>query len=71
MPLATEPRLVDPDGFYERLIDAHRGLDAAASRRFDAALVIILSNHVGDMAVLAQAIDLARAAVAPPERKPD
>lgn len=62
MPLLTEPRLADPDAFYAALMEAHRGLDTAASRRLDARLVILLANHIGDAAVLRQAIALARAA---------
>jgi len=58
--LLTEPRLVDPDGLYAALIEAHRGLDEAASRRLDAKLVLLLANHVGDQAVVAEAIALAR-----------
>lgn len=58
--LLTEPRLADPDGFYALLMEAHRGLDDAASRALDARLVLILANHIGDAAVLAQAIALAR-----------
>ena len=34
----------------------------AASRRLDARLVILLANHIGDEAVLREAIALARAA---------
>lgn len=60
MPLATEPRIEDPDGFYEALMEAHRGLGSGASRRLDARLVILLANHIGDMAVLREAIALAR-----------
>ena len=60
--LHTEPRLADPDGFYAALMEAHRGLDDAASRRLDARLVILLANHIGDDAVLREAIALARAA---------
>ena len=60
--LRTEPRLADADGFYASLMEAHRGLDAAASRRLDARLVILLANHIGDDAVLREAIALARAA---------
>ena len=60
--LRTEPRLADPDGFYAALMDAHRGLDDAASRRLDARLVILLSNHIGDEDVLREAMALARAA---------
>jgi hypothetical protein len=62
--LRTEPRLADPDGFYEALMDAHRGLDAEASRRLDARLVLLLANHIGDEAVLREAIAAAAAASA-------
>ena len=64
--LSTEPRLADPDAFYAALMEAHRGLDAEASRRLDARLVLLLANHIGDAAVLAEAIALAAA-----PRKPD
>lgn len=60
MRLRTDPRLDTPDDFYALLVEAHRGLDDAASRRLDARLVLILANHVGDAAVLAEAIALAR-----------
>jgi hypothetical protein len=53
--LRTEPRLADPDGFFAALVEAHRGLDDAASRRLDARLVILLANHIGDEAVLREA----------------
>jgi hypothetical protein len=62
--LRTEPRLADPDGFYAALMEAHRGLDEAASRRLDARLVILLANHIGDDAVLREALALARRAAA-------
>lgn len=62
MTLRTEPRLTDPDGFYAALMEAHRGLDDGASRRLDARLVLLLANHIGDDAVLREAIALARRA---------
>jgi hypothetical protein len=61
MNLDTRPRLEDPDALFALLMAAHRGLDAEASRRLDAKLVLILANHIGDAAVLRQALDLARA----------
>jgi Protein of unknown function (DUF2783) len=64
MPLQSEPRLSDPDALYEALMCAHRDLDPEASRRLDARLVLLLANHIGDMAVLREAIALASA---PPE----
>ncbi len=60
--LRTEPRLADPDGFYAALMAAHRGLEEAASRRLDARLVLLLANHIGDDAVLREAIERACAA---------
>jgi hypothetical protein len=60
MRLDTTPRLVDPDALFAALVEAHRNLDAAASRRLDARLVLILANHIGDAAVLREAIALAR-----------
>lgn len=58
--LTTEPNLADPDGFYERLIDAHRGLDGPASRRLNAKLILLLANHIGDGRVLEEALGIAR-----------
>jgi hypothetical protein len=60
--LDTTPRLTDPDGLMALLVDAHRDLDAAASRRLDARLVLLLANHIGDMQVLREAIAAARSA---------
>ena len=60
MMLDTTPRLSDPDGLFQALVAAHDGLDAAASRRLDARLVLLLANHVGDQAVVLDAIRLAR-----------
>ncbi len=59
MKLDTTPRLTDPDAVFAMLVEAHRGLDAEASRRLDAKLVLLLANHIGDMQVLRSAIALA------------
>ena len=58
--LRTAPALADPDALYAALMDAHRGLDDAASRKLDAKLVLLLANHVGDIAVVREAIEAAR-----------
>lgn len=63
--LRTDPRIADPDALYAALMEAHRDLDAAASRRLDAKLVLILANHIGDMGVLREAIALAAASPKP------
>lgn len=60
--LITDPNLEAPDDFYEALIDAHRGLDAAQSHAFNARLVLLLANHIGSLAVLKEALELARSA---------
>ena len=52
------------DAFYEALIDTHRGLGDEASRLVNARLILLLANHIGDLAVLRQALAAARAGVA-------
>lgn len=48
------------DDFYELLIESHRDLDEACSARLNAKLILLLANHIGDLAVLREAIGLAR-----------
>jgi hypothetical protein len=48
------------DTFYEMLIAAHEGLDDEQSQRLNARLVLMLSNHIGDLRVLREAFDAAR-----------
>lgn len=45
-----------PDDAFTLLVDAHRGLDPEASQALDARLVLLLANHIGDEAVLREAI---------------
>lgn len=61
--LLTTPRLADPDAVFVALAAAHRDLSPEESRRLDAALVLLLANHIGDARVLDEAIAAARAAV--------
>ena len=49
------------DDFYEALIETHRDLGDEQSERVNARLILLLANHIGDMAVLRQALRLARA----------
>lgn len=58
--LNTTANLKVPDAFYEALIDAHRDLSLAQSHELNAALVLLLSNHIGDMATLRDALQRAR-----------
>jgi hypothetical protein len=58
--LVTESRFSDPDRAYRALIDAHRGLSDEESAALNSSLVLILSNHIGDQAVLREALALAK-----------
>jgi hypothetical protein len=58
------------DDFYQALIEAHRGLSDDESLALNARLILLLSNHIGDLAVLREALALALARSAP-ERGPD
>ena len=42
----------DADAFYESLLDAHHGLSPAQSALFNARLVLVMANHLGDTALL-------------------
>jgi hypothetical protein len=63
MPLITTPHFDAADAFYEALIDAHRSFSAAQSHELNAKLVLLLANHIGDAAVLREALAAARANV--------
>lgn len=63
MPLNIEPNLAAPDDFYEVLIDAHRDLSSTQSQEMNAALVLLLANHIGDMDVVKEALQRARESV--------
>jgi hypothetical protein len=60
MALITEPNLERPDPFYEALIETHRDLDEAESHALNARLVLLLANHIGQHAVLLEALKAAR-----------
>jgi uncharacterized protein DUF2783 len=60
MALSTSSNFVTPDDAFRAIVEAHRGLSDAQSADLDAALVLILANHIGDLAVLREAIVLAR-----------
>ncbi|NBW69236.1 MAG: DUF2783 domain-containing protein [Betaproteobacteria bacterium] len=53
------------DDFYEALINTHRDLTDEQSALVNAKLILLLSNHIGDISVLREAMALARADVAP------
>jgi hypothetical protein len=59
--MKTTLNLQDADGFYERLLDAHAGLSPAESELFNARLILLLANQVGNAQVLRDCIEAARA----------
>lgn len=60
MALSTTSNFARPDDAFRAIVEAHRGLSEQESADFDAALVLILANHIGDMEVLREAITLAK-----------
>ncbi|MEW5882316.1 MAG: DUF2783 domain-containing protein [Pseudomonadota bacterium] len=57
--LQTQLKIGDPDGFYEKLLDAHRGLSDEQCAQLDARLILLLANQIGDDRVLAECIEAA------------
>ncbi|MGB0467036.1 MAG: DUF2783 domain-containing protein [Pontibacterium sp.] len=62
--LITEPNLPRPDDFYQELTDLHRDLDEKQSQDVNARLILLLSNHIGDQAVLSEAMQASRKHIA-------
>ncbi|MEX0759928.1 MAG: DUF2783 domain-containing protein [Tistlia sp.] len=58
--LRTEPRLADADGFYEALMAAYRDLPEEAAAKLSAKLILLLANHIGEEAVVREALEIAR-----------
>jgi hypothetical protein len=53
--LNTQPNISGPDDFYAELIAAHDGLSKAESDAFNARLILLLANHIGDRQTLTEA----------------
>ncbi len=60
MTLSTQSNFADPDAAYRMVVEAHRGLSEEDSALLDTSLVLILANHIGDVDVLREAIELAK-----------
>jgi hypothetical protein len=60
MSLITTPNFSAADDFYEALINAHQDLTIEESQAFNARLVLLLANHIGDFPVLQQALQAAK-----------
>ncbi len=53
--------LAKHDDVYDAVVDAHKGLDDEQCRSFDARLILLLVNHIGDEAVIREALKEAAA----------
>jgi hypothetical protein len=60
MALSTSSNFAKPDDAFRMIVEAHRDLSDAQSADLDAALVLVLANHLGDIEVLREAIELAK-----------
>jgi hypothetical protein len=60
MALSTSSNFAKPDDAFRMIVEAHRGLSDAQSADLDAALVLVLANHLGELEVLREAIELAK-----------
>jgi hypothetical protein len=69
MPLSTNSNFAKPDDAFRAIVEAHRGLSDAESADLDAALVLVLANHIGDIDVLREAIVLARRRMLDPDQQ--
>lgn len=58
--LITENNLAVPDDFYALLTELYRDLEPAQCSDVNARLILLLGNHLGDMAVLSEATRIAR-----------
>jgi hypothetical protein len=57
--LSTSSNFTNPDAAYRMIVEAHRGLSDEDSAALDAALVLLLANHLGDLTVLKEALEQA------------
>ena len=53
--------LARPDDIYNAIVDAHKGLNDEQCRVFDAKLILLLVNHIGDEEVIREALKEAAA----------
>ncbi|WP_299548876.1 DUF2783 domain-containing protein [uncultured Tateyamaria sp.] len=60
MSVELNPNLPDPDGFYDELLQAHTGLSDTESEAYNARLVLIMANHIGERETLTRLLDAAR-----------
>jgi hypothetical protein len=56
MDLNLKPNITDPDDFYKQLIDSQRNMDERQAAMMNCKLVLLLANHIGDQAVIHEAL---------------
>ncbi len=59
--LKRDLNIARPDDVYNAIVDAHKGLSDEQVRAFDAKLILLLVNHIGDEAVIREALEAAKA----------
>lgn len=57
--LITETQIEQGDDFYQQLIDLYRDKDEEQCRMISSKLILLLSNHIGDLEVLEEAFAIA------------
>ncbi len=57
--LNIKANISGPDEFYAELIGAHETLTKAESDAFNARLILLLANHIGNRKVLSEALQAA------------
>lgn len=65
-PLKETLNIAAPDELYALLIEAHQGLSEAECLKLDAKLILLLANHIGDLAVVRTAIAKAKISASNP-----
>ena len=60
MTLLSDPNFGESDDFYDAFLAAHKGLGEVESHALNARLILILANHIGDLDLLIDALELAR-----------
>ncbi|GLR69015.1 hypothetical protein GCM10010909_36970 [Acidocella aquatica] len=63
MDLNLKPNITDPDDFYKQLIDSQRNMDERQAAMMNCKLVLLLANHIGDRAVIDEALRHAGGAI--------
>ena len=57
--VTTRPNLDQPDAFYADLLAAHEGLTKEESDAFNARLILLMANQIGDRNALKQLLEAA------------